>query len=120
MSHERSHVARGDFYVLLVARLNRCLFWFSPLSWWLVRSLTELAEILSNDEAIGDRASMPKILLDMASHVGQSPAALAMARPHIVRWRIERILAATGLPARIGCASARRSQRRSCRPLPSA
>jgi beta-lactamase regulating signal transducer with metallopeptidase domain len=25
MSHERSHVVRGDFYVLLVARLDRCL-----------------------------------------------------------------------------------------------
>ena len=105
ISHERSHVARGDFYVLIVARLNRCLFWFSPLSWWLARSLTELAEVLSDDaaiEAIGDRASYAEILLDVASHVGRLPAALPMARPHTVRLRIERILAATGLPARIG------------------
>jgi hypothetical protein len=105
MSHERSHVVRGDFYVLLVARLNRCLFWFSPLSWWLARSLTELAEVLSDDaaiEAIGDRASYAEILLDVASHVGRPPAALPMARPHTVRLRIERILAAAGLPARIG------------------
>jgi hypothetical protein len=105
ISHERSHVARSDFYVLLVARLNRCLFWFSPLSWWLARSLTELAEVLSDDaaiEAIGDRASYAEILLDVASHVGRLPAALPMARPHTVRLRIERILAATGLPARIG------------------
>jgi hypothetical protein len=105
MSHERSHVARGDFYVLLLARLNRCLFWFSPLSWWLARSLTELAEVLSDDaaiEAIGDRASYAEMLLDVASHVGRLPAALPMARPHTVRLRIERILAATGLPARIG------------------
>jgi hypothetical protein len=101
MSHERSHVARGDFYVLLVAGLNRCLFWFSPLSWWLVRSLTELAEVLSDDaaiEAVGDHASYAEILLDVASHVGRLP----MARPHTVRLRIERILAATGLPVPIG------------------
>ena len=105
MSHERSHVARGDFYILLVARLNRCLFWFSPLSWWLARSLTELAEILSDDaaiEAIGDRVSYAEIPPDVATHVGRLPAALPMARPHTVRLRIERILVATGLPARIG------------------
>jgi hypothetical protein len=105
LSHERSHMSRGDFYVLLAAGLNRCLFWFSPLSWWLVRVLTELAEVLSDDAAIeevGDRASYAKILLDVARRAGRLPAALAMARPHTVRLRIERILAATGLPARIG------------------
>jgi hypothetical protein len=105
LSHERSHVARGDFYILLVAGLNRCLFWFSPLSWWLVRTLTELAETLSDDaaiEAIGDRASYAEVLLDVASRVGRLPAAIPMARPHAVRLRIERILAAPGLPARIG------------------
>jgi hypothetical protein len=105
LSHERSHMSRGDFYVLLAAGLNRCLFWFSPLSWWLVTALTELAEILSDAAAIaavGDRASYAEILLDVARGAGRPPAALAMARPHTVRLRIERILAATGLPASIG------------------
>jgi hypothetical protein len=89
---------------VLVARVNRCIFWFSPLSWWLVRSLTELAEILSDEaaiEAVGDRASYAEILLDVASRVGRLPAALPMARLHTVRLRIERILTATGLPASI-------------------
>jgi hypothetical protein len=105
LSHERSHLSRGDFYVLLAAGLHRCIFWFSPLSWWLVRALTELAESLSDDaavEAVGDRVSYAEILLDVASGAGRLPAALSMARPHTVRLRIERILASAGLSARIG------------------
>jgi hypothetical protein len=105
LSHERSHISRGDFYVVLAAGVNRCIFWFSPLSWWLLRSLTELAEALSDDaaiEAVGDRTSYAEILLDVASNVRRLPAALLMARPHTVRLRIERILAATGLPTRAG------------------
>jgi hypothetical protein len=105
LSHERSHISRGDFYVVLVAAANCCIFWFSPLSWWLVRSLTELAEVLSDDaaiEAVGDRASYAEILLDVASRVGRLPAVLPMARPHTVLMRIERILAANGLPTGIG------------------
>jgi hypothetical protein len=110
LSHEGSHVARGDFYVLLLAGFNRCLFWFNPLSWWLVRRLTELAEIISDDAAIavvGDRPSYAEILLDVAGQVGRVPAArapiaLAMARPRTVRQRVERILTATGLPTSMG------------------
>jgi hypothetical protein len=105
LSHESSHIARGDFYILLVAAFNRCVFWFNPLSWYLVRRLAELAEILSDDaaiEVIGDRPCYAEILLDVASRVGRAPAGLAMARPRTVRWRVERILAATGLPTRLG------------------
>jgi hypothetical protein len=104
LSHERSHISRGDFYILLIAALNRSVFWFSPLSWWLVRALTDLAEILSDDAAIaavGDRTSYAEILLDVASEVGRLPTALPMARSHTVRLRIERILASTGVPASI-------------------
>jgi hypothetical protein len=118
LSHERSHVSRGDFFVLLAAGLNRSLFWFSPLSWWLVRSLTELAEALSDDaaiEAVGDRASYAEILLDVASRVGRLPAAVPMARPHTVIRRIERILAATDCRRASAGVGAHRSQRRFCR-----
>jgi hypothetical protein len=43
--HERSHVAQGDFYVLLLAQIYRALFWFNPLAWWLPARLADLAEI---------------------------------------------------------------------------
>jgi beta-lactamase regulating signal transducer with metallopeptidase domain len=61
LAHERSHVVRGDFYVLLLATLHRALFWFSPFSWWLLNELAETAELISDDatiEILGRPASL--------------------------------------------------------------
>ena len=95
LAHEQAHVARGDFYVQLLSQLNRAVFWFSPLPWWLHRRLTELAELASDDaaiEALGDRPGYAAILLDVA-RVARTPfIAVAMARPATVCQRIERIL----------------------------
>src|SRR5262249_10299405 len=52
LSHERSHVAHGDFYVLLLAAFHRAVFWFSPLAWWQLVRMAELAEIISDDAAL--------------------------------------------------------------------
>jgi hypothetical protein len=105
LCHERSHVAHGDCYVLLLAALNRAVFWFSPFAWWQLTRLAELAEIISDDAAVAalaDRASYARILLDLAGHVQRAPAGLAMARAATVGWRVERILAASAAPARMG------------------
>jgi beta-lactamase regulating signal transducer with metallopeptidase domain len=102
LSHERAHVRHGDFYVLLLAALNRAIFWFSPFAWWQLTRLAELAEMISDDAAIevlADRPSYANILLDLAGDVRRAPAGLAMARAVTVRQRVERILAARGLPA---------------------
>ena len=40
--HEGSHVAHGDFYVLLLAAINRAVFWFNPFAWWLFVRLADL------------------------------------------------------------------------------
>lgn len=99
VAHEKSHVDHGDFWIMLLASLNRAVFWFNPLSWWLLRRLTELAEIISDDaaiEAIGDQPAYAEFLLDVASHARPIAAGVAMARPRTLRRRIERILAATG------------------------
>jgi hypothetical protein len=105
LSHERSHVARGDCYVLLLAALNRAVFWFSPFAWWQLARLAELAEMISDDAAIevlADRHSYAHILLDLAGNVRGAPAGLAMARASTVGRRVERILATTATPSRIG------------------
>src|SRR3954463_2700691 len=34
LAHEGAHVSHGDFYVLLLAAVNRAVFWFNPLVWW--------------------------------------------------------------------------------------
>jgi hypothetical protein len=105
LSHERSHVACGDCYVLLLAALNRAVFWFSPFAWWQLARLAELAEMISDDAAIevlADRQSYAHILLDLAGNVRGAPAGLAMARASTVGRRVERILATTAMPSRIG------------------
>jgi hypothetical protein len=98
LSHEKSHIDHGDFVILMLASLHRAVFWFNPLSWWLLRRLTELAEIISDDAAIAvlrDQHSYAAILLDFAGSARPAAAGVAMARPRTVRWRIGRLLAAT-------------------------
>jgi beta-lactamase regulating signal transducer with metallopeptidase domain len=105
LAHEGAHVANLDFYVLLLASLNRALFWFSPFAWWQLIRLAELAEIVSDAralEVLEDRLSYAEILLDLARSVRQIPAGLEMARAITIRARIERILSATIAPAKVG------------------
>ncbi|GLR86275.1 M56 family metallopeptidase [Bradyrhizobium iriomotense] len=105
LAHEGAHVANRDFYVLLLASLNRAVFWFSPFSWWQLAHLAELAEIISDVqaiEAIDDRLSYAEILLDVATSVKPRPMELAMARASTVRARVERIIAAAAMPAAVG------------------
>ncbi|KJC46095.1 antirepressor regulating drug resistance protein [Bradyrhizobium sp. LTSP849] len=105
LAHEGAHVANRDFYVLLLASLNRAVFWFSPFSWWQLARLAELAEIISDAEAIeviDDRWSYAEILLDVATGVKPRPMELAMARASTVRARVERIIAAAAMPVAVG------------------
>jgi hypothetical protein len=102
VAHEAAHVRRGDFYVQLAASVNRAVFWFNPLSWWLRRRLSELAEVVSDDEAIGnlrDRPLYAQILLEMSSRSPILPGGVPMARPATLHARIERILADSTTPA---------------------
>ncbi|WP_024507720.1 M56 family metallopeptidase [Bradyrhizobium sp. ARR65] len=104
LAHEGAHIANRDFYILLLASLNRALFWFSPFAWWQLTRLAELAEIISDAEAIEvleDRLSYAEILLDLVQNIGRiKPAGLEMARASTIRTRIERIVAAVAVPPR--------------------
>lgn len=105
LAHEGAHVANWDFYVLLLASLNRAVFWFGPFSWWQLARLAELAEIISDAEAIeviDDRLSYAEILLDFASTVNPRAVELAMAQASTVRARVERIIAAAAMPVAVG------------------
>lgn len=104
LSHERAHVIHGDFYVLLLAAFNRAVFWFNPFAWWQLIRMAELAEIISDDaalEMLDDRLSYAGILLDFVGGRDE-PIAIAMARACTLRKRVERILAGTAVPARMG------------------
>ena len=102
LAHEGAHVANRDFYLLLLAALNRAVFWFSPFAWWQSIRLAELAEMISDAralEVVEDRLSYAQILLDLVQHVRQAPAGLHMARACTVRMRIERILDGSAVAA---------------------
>jgi len=105
LAHEGAHVANRDFYILLLASLNRAVFWFSPFAWWHLIRLAELAEIISDAralEVLDDRLSYAEILLEFVQHRRQAPVGLEMSRACTVRTRVERILAATAAPAKLG------------------
>jgi beta-lactamase regulating signal transducer with metallopeptidase domain len=100
LAHERSHVRRRDALVAAAAGLNRCLFWFHPLAWWLERRLALLAEQACDDaciSALGDREEYARILIDMAGIVEAKRGrvykhSLAMAAATHIRQRIDSIL----------------------------
>ena len=105
LAHEAAHARRGDFYVQIAAALNRAIFWFNPLSWWLQRRLSQLAEAVSDDAALAhikDRPLYAEILLELSRAEPIGYGAVAMARPATVRARIERILAESSAPLAIG------------------
>ena len=99
LAHERAHVARRDFAMLLASQINRAVFWFSPLSWWLHGRLATLAELASDDQALaatGDRPGYAEVLLKMGGRPGRLLGGVAMARPATLRYRIERVLTDRG------------------------
>jgi beta-lactamase regulating signal transducer with metallopeptidase domain len=105
LAHEGAHVANRDFYVLLLASLNRAVFWFSPFAWWQLKHMAELAEAISDAgaiEVLEDKLSYAEFLLELVRHARQRPLGLQMARAGTVGARIERILAAAAMPSRVG------------------
>jgi beta-lactamase regulating signal transducer with metallopeptidase domain len=100
MAHELAHVRRSDWLIMLLASLNKCMFWFHPLAWWLERKLGTLAEEACDDDcllALDNREQYAQALLEMAAAVrnGQGRLgweAMAMARASQVRKRLERVM----------------------------
>lgn len=95
LAHEAEHVREGDFYLQLAATLHLCLFWISPLAWWLRVKLVSLSETLCDRAAIartGDGLSYAELLLRFAN-VGRAPTGMvAMAHASGLSERIDRLL----------------------------
>ena len=98
--HERAHIERRDSLVALGAAVNRCLFWFHPLAWWLERHLALVAEQACDERclwAMQDREEYASLLVEMAGEVEASSGriyrdAMAMATGSHIRQRVDRIL----------------------------
>jgi hypothetical protein len=104
MAHEYAHVSQGDFYFLLLSSMNRAVFWFSPLAWWLHSRIAYLAEARSDAAAIQDiedRVRYAEILVEFGGKTSRATLSLAMAGPRTVQHRVERILAETILPKKL-------------------
>jgi hypothetical protein len=70
LSHECAHVRRRDPLVNILAHLNRCVFWFHPLAWWLTHKLATVAEHVCDDaavRAVGDPRRYAEVLINMAA-----------------------------------------------------
>lgn len=98
LAHEEAHVSRRDWAIALMARLNRCVFWFHPLAWWLERQLARLAEQACDDAALAivqDREQYARTLLEVARAIQFSRGRVLsapMAKEANVETRINRIL----------------------------
>jgi hypothetical protein len=107
LAHEDQHIRRRDSLVALLAAVNRSIFWFHPLAWWIERKLALLAEQACDDacvRALGDRERYARLLVEMAGAVEASDGrvirhALSMAKPSHIRRRIDTILDANRPPA---------------------
>jgi beta-lactamase regulating signal transducer with metallopeptidase domain len=82
LSHEAEHVRWRDPLVRWLALLNRALFWFHPLAWWLERNLSSLAEEACDQAALArgtDPREYASWLLQFARSVKQAGAQVQMA-----------------------------------------
>ncbi|MGH9736841.1 MAG: M56 family metallopeptidase [Candidatus Acidiferrales bacterium] len=101
LAHEVSHVARRDAMVQRFALIHRAVFWFSPLGWWLVRHLNDLAEQSSDEAALAcgiERTQYAEALLGFAAALEGCRTrvwwqGVAMAKRGCAEKRLDRILA---------------------------
>ena len=100
IAHEAAHVGRRDALINLAAHVNRAIFWFHPLAWWLERKLAVTAEHAC-DEAAARAIAAPnryaEILVDMANVVRRNRGRLAwqavgMNGAGLLDSRIDRLL----------------------------
>ena len=104
LAHELSHVARRDALTFMFSHFHRCLFWFSPLAWWLDRELRTLAEQASDDwalEQVQDGIYYAELLLGFSNDLDGAPMRVrwegaSMTKGIRVNERVERILRAPG------------------------
>jgi beta-lactamase regulating signal transducer with metallopeptidase domain len=94
LAHERAHVRALDCQVQWLAAIHSCVFWFSPLSWWLRQHLAKLAEHSSDDAVVretADRANYAAMLLEAAQARATIRAAISIASSNVAQ-RIDRVL----------------------------
>jgi GWxTD domain-containing protein len=80
LAHEHEHARRHHPFVQWLALLNRALFWFHPVAWWLPVRLNSLAEETCDDAVLArghDPRDYSQYLIEAAHAVGASRQHLA-------------------------------------------
>lgn len=99
--HEVAHVARGDWWMLLLSQVTCALFWFHPLVWRAARLMREESERATDDRvlAAGVRVTdYGECLLEFVRSLGATQRestmklTIGMARPSSMEQRIRALL----------------------------
>ena len=105
LMHESEHARRRHPLIQWLALLNRALFWFHPVAWWLEYHLSTLAEEACDNVVLArgyDPRAYSECLIDIARLVTRSGVRLniaGMAMPgSSLRRRIRRILEGGPVP----------------------
>jgi TonB family protein len=105
LAHEVAHVARRDALTQRLSLFYRAILWCSPLSWWLHRHLSDLAEQASDEAALHagiNPTSYAETLLDFFVRLQGVPrraewhVAMARRADAAAARRVERILSWEG------------------------
>lgn len=97
LRHEEAHVRHHDSQIQWLAGLHACLFWFSPLAWWLRGRLAQLAEYASDDAVLRRDVSKfdyAAVLMEEAEMRSDKSMVVSVAGPSLER-RVDRILCAS-------------------------
>jgi len=96
--HEIAHIRRKDWGIAVIAAAAKCAYWLNPLSWFLERKLSKLAEQASDDASLcrtQNETRYAEILLEFAAATQNGgrlvKGGVAMAQ-HKIQERIERVL----------------------------
>jgi len=99
LAHESAHARRYDPAIAFVAAVNKCIFWFHPLAWWLERRLAVLAEHAADNAGLAasaDAGRYARVLLEVAARMeGQSTRLIwgaSAMNGQLVAQRIRRVM----------------------------
>lgn len=99
LAHEGAHATRHDPLVAFAAQLNRTVFWFHPVAWWIERRLATTAEQACDDAVVDagvERRRYAEVLVQMVATVRARGGRLRLlgvgAHGTDIETRIERLL----------------------------
>jgi len=86
--HELGHIARRDWFVLVIGKLITLLFWFLPPIWWLQKMLSEMSERACDDWVIqvsGRDSDYAALLVSLEKHMSDLPVSHLWAHSNFSR-----------------------------------